>query len=185
LAQSGGIFDAQRFARACEVNRQTIQSYLRALEGTFVAHVIRPFSTRRSAEIVSAPKVYGFDTGFVACYRGWRELRTEDMGIMWEHFVLNEMTAVGQTRDILYWRDKRGHEVDFVLSKRRREPVAIECKWSADGFEPRSLLAFRRQYPRGENYVVAHDVDRGFVRQYNGITVRFEGLGALVSKLGF
>jgi predicted AAA+ superfamily ATPase len=185
LAQSGGIFDAQRFARACEVNRQTIQSYLRALEGTLVAQVVRPFSTRRSKEIVAAPKVYGFDTGFVACYRGWRELREEDMGVMWEHFVLNEMTAVGQTRDILYWRDKRGHEVDFVLSKRRREPVAIECKWSADGFEPRNLLAFRRQYPKGENYVVAHDVDRGFVRQYNGITVRFESLGALVSKLGF
>ena len=42
-----------------------------------------------------------------------------------------------------------------------------------------------RGYPKGENYVVAHDLDRGFVRQYNGITVRFEGLAALVSKVGF
>jgi len=47
MAQSGGIFDATRFARPCEVSRPTITNYLRVLEATFVAHVIRPFSTRR------------------------------------------------------------------------------------------------------------------------------------------
>jgi len=62
MAQSGGIFDATRFARPCEVSRPTITNYLRVLEATFVAHVIRPFSTRRPTEIVAAPKVYGFDT---------------------------------------------------------------------------------------------------------------------------
>ena len=29
---------------------------------------MRPFSSRRSTEIVAAPKVYGFDTGFVSYY---------------------------------------------------------------------------------------------------------------------
>ena len=37
------------------------------LEATIVVHIIRSFSSRRSTEIVSARKVYGFDTGFV-CY---------------------------------------------------------------------------------------------------------------------
>jgi predicted AAA+ superfamily ATPase len=62
MAQSGGIFDATRFAGPCEVSRPTITNYLCVLEATFVAHVIRPFSTRRPTEIVAAPKVYGFDT---------------------------------------------------------------------------------------------------------------------------
>jgi predicted AAA+ superfamily ATPase len=70
LAQSGGMFEATRFARSCEVSRTKISNYLGVLEATFVAHVIRPFSTGRATEIVSAPKVYGFDTGFVCCYRG-------------------------------------------------------------------------------------------------------------------
>ena len=65
LAQSGGIFEATRFAGPCEVSRNTVANYLRVLEATFVAHVIRPFSARKQSEIVSAPKVYGFDTGFV------------------------------------------------------------------------------------------------------------------------
>jgi len=93
LAQSGGIFEATRFSRPCEVSRPTISTYLKVLEATFVAHVIRPFSTHRATEIVSAPKVYGFDTGFVCYYRGWQELRPEDFGVLWEHFVLNEIMA--------------------------------------------------------------------------------------------
>ena len=74
MTQSGGLFEASRFAARCEVSRTTIGNYLKVLEATFVAHVIRPFSTHRPTEIVSAPKVYGFDTGFVAYYRGWQDL---------------------------------------------------------------------------------------------------------------
>jgi hypothetical protein len=176
LAQSGGIFEATRFARSCEVSRPTIANYLRVLEATFVAHVIRPFSTRRPNEIVVAPKVYGFDTGFVCYYRGWHELREQDLGVMWEHFVLNELMTRTQRCDVAYWRDKRGHEVDFVLARRRSKPLAIECKWSADSFDPTNLRAFRRQHPAGENVVVAQDVERTFSRTYGELRVRFESL---------
>jgi len=181
LAQSGGIFEATRFARACEVSRPTIANYLRVLEATFVAHVIRPFSTRRPNEIVAAPKVYGFDTGFVCYYRGWQELREEDRGVTWEHFVLNELMARTQTREVGYWRDKRGHEVDFVLVGRRQRPLALECKWSADSFDPANLRVFRQQHPDGENVVVAQDVDRAFTRTFEDMRVRFESLSAFVT----
>jgi len=178
LAQSGGIFEATRFARSCEVSRPTITNYLRVLEATFVAHVIRPFSTRRPNEIVAAPKVYGFDTGFACYYRGWNELREDDLGVMWEHFVLNELMARMQSRDMAYWRDKRGHEVDFVLARRRKKPLAIECKWSVDNFDPTNLRAFRYQHPEGENIVVAQDVERAFSRTFGTLRVRFESLQA-------
>ncbi|MBM4049648.1 MAG: ATP-binding protein, partial [Planctomycetes bacterium] len=118
MAQSGGLFEATSFARPCEVSRTTIANYLRALEATFVIHVLRPFSSQRAAEIISAPKVYAFDTGFVCYHRGWHQLRGEDRGMLWKHFVLNELQAGLQSRQVLYWRDKRGHEVDFVLAPR-------------------------------------------------------------------
>ena len=182
MAQSGGIFEATGFARPCEVSRGTISNYLSILEATFVVHVIRPFSSRRSTEIVAAPKVYGFDTGFVCYHRGWTQLRQEDLGTLWEHFVLNEVMAHTQSRDIRYWRNKNGHEVDFVLARARKTPIAIECKWSASGFSPRPLLAFRRQYPEGENFVVAHDVARPFTREYNDIHVKFVSLDTLIAE---
>ena len=183
LAQSGGIFEATKFATPCEVSRPTIANYLRVLEATFVAHVIRPFSTRRPTEIVSAPKVYAFDTGFICYYRGWQELRDEDLGILWEHFVLNEMMAHLQSREIGYWRDKRGHEIDFVLAARRKSPLAIECKWSADGFSPVNLAAFRTQHPQGENVVLASDITRPFARSYGALRVRFESLASFIDQL--
>ena len=182
LAQSGGIFEATRFARPCEVSRTTISNYLAVLEATFVAHVIKPFSSHRPTEIVSAPKVFGFDTGFVCYHRGWNELRAEEYGILWEHFVLNEMQASLQTKKINYWRDKRGHEVDFVLVRPRNKPIAIESKWSADGFDPGNLHAFRKQYPSGKNYVVARDVKRNYTRKYRDISVEFVSLPNLITR---
>lgn len=183
MAQSGGIFEATRFARPCEVSRSTIANYLKALEATFVVHIIRPFSSHRPTEIVSAPKVYAFDTGFVCYYRGWHVLRWDDMGLLWEHIVLNELHAQLQTREIRYWRDKRGHEVDLVVAGRGRAPATIECKWAADEWDRANLRAFRGHYPEGDNYVVAHDVERSYDRIYGSLAVRFLGLPELVTRL--
>ena len=184
MAQSGGLFEATRFTAPCEVSRTTISNYLNVLEATFVAHVIRPFSTHRPTEIVSAPKVYGFDTAFVAYYRGWQDFRREDLGVLWEHFVLNEIMARQQSREVSYWRDKRGHEVDFVLTGRRNTPISVECKWSAADFDAANLRVFRRQYSEGENFVLAQDVDRPFSRRFGEITVRFENLQTFVNAIG-
>jgi hypothetical protein len=182
--QSGGLFEATRFARDCEVSRTSITNYLAVLEATFVAHVIRPFSARRATEIIAAPKVYGFDTGFVCHYRGVERLRAEDFGLLWEHYVLNEMHARLQTRAIRYWRDKRGHEVDFVIAGRGRPPVAIECKASSSNFDATNLASFRKQHPEGANLVVATDVAKPFVEKHAGLRVEFVGLEGLIRRLG-
>jgi hypothetical protein len=183
LARSGGIFEATKFAAPCEVSRATIANYLKVLEATFVAHVVRPFSTHRPTEIVSAPRVYAFDTGFFCYYRGWHELRGEDLGTLWEHFVLNEVMASTQSRRVFYWRDKRGHEVDFIRAPRGGKPLAVECKWSAGEFDAAGMTAFRQQYPQGENVVVAQDVERSYVHGYGDLKVRFESLSSLVDRI--
>jgi len=165
MAQSGGVFEAARFTGPCEVSRPTISNYL-------------------SAEVISAPKVYGFDTGFVCYYRGWRELRREDMGLLWEHYVLNEIQGRLQIRNVMYWRDKRGHEIDFVVAERGKPPVAIECKWSAAEFDPGNLKRFRERYPEGDSLVAAADVEKPFIRNYKGIDVKFVSLTGLINALG-
>lgn len=184
LAESGGIFEATNFATPCEVSRPTIANYLAVLEATRVAHVVRPFSSRRRTEIVAAPKVYAFDTGFVRYYRGWHELRREDLGLLWEHFVLNELHSRLPELVAHYWRSTRGHEVDFVVVRRGAAPTAIECKWSASGSHDLSgLAAFRRAYPKGRNLLVAADVDRPFVRTVGAVEVEHVGLAHLVERL--
>ena len=183
LAQSGGIFEATRLARACEVSRTTVMNYLAVLEATFTAHIIRPFSGRASTEIVSAPKVYGFDSGFVCHVRGWSALRDDDRGTLWEHFVLNELQGRLQTRSIHYWRDKHGHEVDFVIARRGQAPIGIECKWSAGAFDDSGLRSFRGRHREGRNYVVAADVERGYSRERRELLVHYVSLEGLLSAL--
>lgn len=176
LTQSGGVFEASSLAGPCEASRPTLSAYLGVLEATRVAHVVRPFNSNRNAEIVAAPRVYGFDTGFVCFFRGWQTPRPDDWGALWEHLVLNEIQAHLPFVPVMYWRDKRGHEVDFVLPGRRATPVAIECKWRAERFDPSGILAFRREYSAGESIVVAGDVDRPYVRRHGNLSVRYIGI---------
>lgn len=183
MAQSGGIFEATPLARACEVSRPTISTYLAVLEATFVMHVVRPFAHSGAAEIIAAPRVYGFDTGFVCHHRGWHQLRREDCGPLWEHLVLNELHAHCGREPVHYWRTKHGNEIDFVLARRGRPPVAIECKWAADSFAPAGLKAFRNRYPAGDNIVVAEDVDRAFTKHFGGLAVRFIGIDAIAQEV--
>jgi len=181
--QSGGLFEATRFAGPCEVSRSTISNYLAVLGATWVIHVVRPFSTRRSAEIVSAPKIYSFDTGFVCYFRGWHQLREDDLGHLWEHWILNEIQSRLQSPIVRYWRDKRGHEIDFILALRGRKPIAIECKWKAEQFELKNLRAFRNHYSEGPNWIVCQDVDQSYIRGFDKLKVEFIGLKELGTRL--
>jgi predicted AAA+ superfamily ATPase len=142
LISSGRLFEAARFAAPCKVSRPTIVKYLAALESTFAASVLRPFSTRRGSEIIGAPKVYGFDSAFACYYSGSQALTPGDRNILWEHLVLNELQAAMQTRAINYWRDKRGHEVQFVLPDSRAGPTSINCLWSARHFDARAIRSY-------------------------------------------
>jgi hypothetical protein len=152
-----------------------VANYLAALEASFAMHVVRPFAEGGRAEIVSAPRVYGFDTGFACHFQGVTSLRPGDMEVVWEHLVLNELHAHVGRGAVRYWRTKHGHEVDFVLLRRGQAPVPIDCRWSADGFEPAPMRAFRDAYPGGPSWVVTSDTPAGrsYERRYGPLTVRF------------
>ncbi|HTM05762.1 MAG TPA: AAA family ATPase [Patescibacteria group bacterium] len=190
LANSGNIFEATRFTAPCEVSRPTLMNYLAVLEETFVVHIIRPYSTHKPTEIIMAPKIYGFDTGFICYTKGRSELRSEDTGFMWEHCILNELHGHLQTRSINYWRDKRDNEIDFVISNRAGNNLtAIECKFnyfSEDKLSStiiKNFEAFRTHYPIGDNFVVAHNIDTSFTRTHKNLTISFVNPKDLIKKL--
>jgi uncharacterized protein len=183
MAQSGGIFEASPLARSCEISRTTVANYVAVLEATFVVHLVRPYVGGGAAEMVAAPRAYAFDTGFVCFFRGWQTLRPDDLGILWEHFVLNELHAHLGRRPVHYWRTKHGMEVDFVIARRGAAPALVECKWSADEFDPAGMRAFRARYPGQANYVIASDVRRSFDKRYRELAVRFVPLGELPQAL--
>ncbi len=183
LIQSGGIFDASRFARDCGVSRTTIANYLAVLEATSVAHVVRPYSAGGSAEIVTAPRVFGWDTGFISYHRGWSQLRPDDVGHLLEHLFLNEIHAHGSRFAVHYWRDKAHHEIDFVLLRRGREPIAVECKRSEKAFDATNLAAFRRRHPRGANWLVVPEGEDSWTTTVRGMDIDVVPLSQVEAKL--
>lgn len=163
LRQSGGMLEITNLAKHVGVARPTVGSWLEALQITHVAHFLRPYAEGGRREILSQPKIYGFDTGFVRYARGWEQLRAEDCGVLWEHLVLDTLRAIPLPK-IHFWRDKQQREVDFVLPRSRGSVDALECKWNPDAFEPRSLAAFRENYPAGRNYLLCPNVIHRSVR---------------------
>ena len=159
---SGGQADYSRLSRLTELSRPTVKSYLEALQVAHAIHLLRPFRGGGSGEIVSRPKCYAFDTGFVAFERGWTRIREDDRGILWEHLVLDTLRFRHLDEDIFYWRDKSGHEVDFVVRRPEGRLDTYACKIDPDELSPGPVIAFRRRYPHGRDYIVAPMVRRTY-----------------------
>ncbi|MEN6468819.1 MAG: DUF4143 domain-containing protein, partial [Smithella sp.] len=134
--------------------------------------IVRPFFGGGQKEIVKMPKMYAFDTGFVAFSRGWDPLRPDDRGPLWEHIVLEYLQAYAFDHEIQYWRDTSGREVDFVIRRNRDTIDTVECKWDPRQFEAASLKAFRGLYPNGKNYLICPDAGEGYEKQIGGLKVR-------------
>lgn len=171
LKQSGGQFEVSKVAGGLGIARSTVDSHLRALEAMHAVIVVRPFHGGGRNELIKMPKLYGFDTGFVSHVRGWDPLRPAEMGMLWEHLVLEHLLAHHPEHSVRYWRDKRGRELDFVVPRGREEVDAIECKWDPAGFDPEALTLFRSWYPEGRNFVVTPGVGRPYVRRYGDCEV--------------
>jgi hypothetical protein len=83
----------------------------------------------------------------------------------------------------MYWRDKRGFEVDFILPRKQEGPVAIECKLSREAFDPAGITAFRRLHPRGRNFVVSSRNASLQEKCFGELAVRFVDLPELIRQL--
>ena len=109
--QSGGLFVAQNFSAPCGVSHTTIANYLNVMEQTQTAYLIRPFHNNKAKEIITAAKVYFFDTGFINYFMGLTSNTETQKGHLWEHLILNELLGHFDKDEIHYWRDKAKHEI--------------------------------------------------------------------------
>ncbi len=154
LRWSGGQVDYTRLSRLTELSRPTVKSYLEALQAAHAVHLLRPFRGGGSGEVVSRPKCYAFDTGFVTFERGWDRIRQDDRGILWEHLVLDALRFRHLDDRIFFWRDKSGREIDFVVRRAQGRLDTFECKIDPDEVNPAPVAAFRKRYPHGRDHIV-------------------------------
>jgi hypothetical protein len=183
LRQSGGQLGLAPAAAALGISRPTVESHLSSLETTGALTLVRPFHGLLQGELTKMPKAYAFDTGFVSWARGWDPLRPEDLGILWEHLVLEHLQAWFPDHPVHYWRDKKGREVDFIRVHGRDRVDAIECKWDPAALDPAGLRAFRSHHPAGLNLLVAPTALPSHPRRFGDLEVRVCGLEDLQAIL--
>lgn len=155
LQQSGGQIDYSKLASLSELSRATVRAHIEAMQVAHAVRLLPPFHGGGKREIVSRPKCYAFDTGFVTFARGWDSIREEDRGVLWEHLVLDSLCSRSNGDEIYYWQDKSHREIDFVVRQGNGRVDVIECKINPEKLDASPVQAFRNLYATGENLVIS------------------------------
>ncbi len=149
--RTGRLVNQADLARDAGLSHPTAHRYLNLLEAGCLITRLRPYSSNASSQLVKAPKLQWMDCGLAAFLAGIRS-RTEaarrpDSGFWLEQTLYQSLQAWASLaplkRRIHFWRDRAGHEVDFIIEEEGRL-VAIEVKTGAQAgmAETAGLRAF-------------------------------------------
>ena len=183
MRQSGGLLDYTNMAKLSDLSRPTVKSHLESLSIAHAVTLISPYHGGSRREITQRPKAYAFDTGFVTYINGWNQIREEDRGLLWEHLVLDTLMTQFPQFNIMYWRDKSGREIDFIVRGQNGSIHTLECKINPDNFNTDALNKFRKLYPTGKNLVVSPYIEDVYTQKIKDFPITFCSTDSLSKML--
>ncbi len=131
VARTGQLLSYSEVARELGVAVNTVRRYLRFLEISYQAFLLRPLLSTTTARLVKSPKLYWTDPGLA---RVLGEASLTD-GALFETAVLCELLRWRSWQKeppfIHFYRTRAGREVDFIVTDSARSRfVAMEVKTS-------------------------------------------------------
>jgi predicted AAA+ superfamily ATPase len=170
-SRHGQILNKTDLAAPLGVSVPTISEWFHVLEITGQIAVVPPYFENLGKRLIKTPKVYWGDSG-LACYllgiTSEAELqRSPFLGQLFEGFVaaeiLKSQVNQGGRKELYYFRDQQGLEVDFLLTRPNAGLWLIECK-AGKTVRPAMaapLLALRRTLEkRSVRLIVVHGKSR-------------------------
>ena len=136
--RSGQMLNRSDLAAPLGVSVPTISQWLSILETTGQILLVPSFYENFGKRLVKSPKIHFVDTG-LACHllniASERDLRRSPfLGPMFEGFVASEIVKqqvnAGRRREIYYFRDHQGLEIDLVVPGGNNRLTLIEAKAS-------------------------------------------------------
>jgi len=118
------------------VSVPTIGQWLGVLETTAQILIVPPFYENFGKRLIKSPKIYVADAG-LACHllgidTAGELARSPFRGALFEGFIAAEMAKAqvnaGGRRELYYFRDEQGLEVDFLVPGRAGAVALVECK---------------------------------------------------------
>ena len=132
----GQLWNASQLAAGFGVSPPTIQRYLDVLEDTFMVRQLRPYHVNLGKRLVKSPKIYLRDSGLLHCLIGIETVQALQghpiVGFSWEGWVIEQLLALLPSgwRPYFY-RTAAGAEVDLLIDRPGKNPIAIEIKFSS------------------------------------------------------
>jgi predicted AAA+ superfamily ATPase len=137
-SRHGQMLNRADLAAPLGVSVPTISEWVRILEITGQIIVVPPYFENFGKRMVKSPKVYWGDTG-LACHllgiQTQAELeRSPFLGSIFEGFVAAEILKSqinrGQRKELYYFRDQQGLEIDFMVPQPNARFWLVEAKAS-------------------------------------------------------
>ncbi len=135
-SRHGQVLNKTDLAAPLGVSVPTIGEWLSILEVTGQIMLVSPFFENFGKRLIKSPKIYWADSG-LACYllgvTSVAELeRSPFLGALFEGFVAAEILKSeanrGMRKELYYFRDQQGLEVDFLVPRRNSNLWLIEAK---------------------------------------------------------
>jgi predicted AAA+ superfamily ATPase len=149
-----------------EVSHRTVAGWLSILERLYALFRLSPFGAPRIRAVKQAQKHYHFDWTLVPGAPQRFENLVAAHLLKWVHF---QQDSEGLDLELRYFRDRDGHEVDFVVTEGRRPRFLVECK-STDAPVERSLRYLKERFPSTDAWQVSATGSKDY-RTPDGIRV--------------
>lgn len=138
-SRCGQILNKTDLAAGLGVSVPTITEWLGILEVTGQIVLVPPFFENFGKRLIKSPKLYFVDSGLVCHLLGVESeaqlQRSPFLGPLFEGFVaaeiLKQQQCAGRRRELYYFRDQRGLEVDFLVPMGGNRLALVEAKASA------------------------------------------------------
>jgi uncharacterized protein len=137
-SRHGQVLNKTDLAAPLGVSVPTITHWLSILETTAQILIVFPFYENFGKRLIKSPKVYVADCGLACHLLGIDSVaelaKSPFLGTLFEGFMAAEIvktqTNAGRRREIYYFRDEQGLEVDFLVPWKSGVIALVECKAS-------------------------------------------------------
>jgi len=135
-SRTGQVLNRTDLAAPLGVSVPTISQWLSVLETTGLLLLVPPFYESFGKRLLKSPKLYLADPGLACHLLGLDTLaaleRSPFLGAVWEGFVASEIAKAqahaGRRRELYWFRDQQGLEVDFVVPETAARLLLVEAK---------------------------------------------------------
>lgn len=124
-ARAGQLLNLNSLANECGISQPTAKSWVSVLENSYILYQLQPYFSNFNKRITKSSKLYFYDTGLLCHLLKLNDsdsVRLSSLkGSLFENYVINEYIKKNYhnnlLRDLWFWRDAAGHEVDLIWQK--------------------------------------------------------------------